>query len=270
MRGRRRRTRGSYVDRGHAAIEVSRGRQREKLANPDGEPNLDEQPPERAGPASHRVRHEAQACMRQLHGRERAALEHHPAEEHGGERDAQDGEPRPRRVQELRHGPQAVLRPAREDAPVGGPALHDPPPAARVPLLHEIRDAGTREVHVLARPLVVPVKARNVGAHAVHERRLEGGRVRGQPDGERAHPEPPRRHQPREPWHAPRGHRALQHLAGEPVDLDDEKAAGTPVCRLAQPCPAGEPVQRPLHAQDHAVEGHRLAIVSRSLLGSGH
>ncbi len=32
----------------------------------------------------------------------------------------------------------------------------------------------------------------------------------------------------------------------------------------------GEPVQRPLHAQDHAVEGHRLAIVSRSLLGSGH
>src|SRR6185295_4387521 len=96
-----------------------------------------------------------------------------------GERGAADAAAGAGQSLEAREGPQAVVRAAGEDAAVAGAALEDAGPAVGVPALDEIGDPAVREVQLPARPLVVEVKAGDVGPPAVHDGGLEGGGRRG-------------------------------------------------------------------------------------------
>src|SRR5262245_8584862 len=70
---------------------------------------------------------------------------------------------------QARERPHVVGGPAAEDAAVAGPALENAGPAARVPLLDQIRHTVLREVQLAPFPLVVEVEAGNVGTLPVHQ-----------------------------------------------------------------------------------------------------
>ena len=217
-----------HVDRGDPAIEIGGDEQREELARPDGDADIERERLDRAaklrapgGQGDDAPSHRAG----ERHEGEPHALERHPADQQEGERGPTETRAGTGEALETRVGPQTFGRSAGEDAAVAGAVLEDARVTVGDPSLHPVGHHALRKMQLEALALVVVVKARDVRSHAVHDRRLEGGRGRGQPDRELAARELSGHEQPPRIAHAAAGERAIEDPAGEAIDLNDQEAA---------------------------------------------
>src|SRR5262249_19885909 len=136
------------VDRRGAGIEIARDGEREQLAHPYRQADLDGQPLPAAAPLPDRIGEQAQYRAEQLGGRDGRALEGHPPE---------DDERRERGEETTARGPlhdrereQIVDGAAGEHAAIAGAAVEDAAPAGRLRLLDSRGVAGAWEIDVLA------------------------------------------------------------------------------------------------------------------------
>ena len=134
------------IDGRDAPVQIGRDAEREHLAHPDREHDLEPEPPEAFGAPGDRVcRHAGdEAC--QLDCSQAETLHDHPAKQTDRECPPQNRKAGARRLQESGECEQAVLGSAGEHAAIARAAAKNSAPTLRVALLDEVGGAGPREM----------------------------------------------------------------------------------------------------------------------------
>ena len=242
------------VDGRHTGVEVVRDREREQLAQPERDPELDREPFPAAGRDGQRIGDHPERRPAELDQGRQGTLHHHPREhDRLGDRAEQA---RSGGSLDHREGQQVAGGAAGEDAAVRASAAHDAPAPGRLGRLDVGRIAAPREVHVGLAALVIVVEARNVRPHAVHRGHLERRRRGREPDAHRRHPKAALAEQPREERRLPLGQRLLEDGAREPVDLDDQQSTPAGHGWRAEPEPTDQTIEGALQTEHQVVERH--------------
>ena len=171
-----------HVHGRNPGIEVAGDRQREEAAHPYRKADLDGQPTP-APACLGRMHEEPRHGTSQLETSPQQALGTDPAQHHKGRERREHA--RARWPREAREAEQVVLGTAREHTAISAAALDNAAPARRLSGFDQGGVARPGKVDVGAPLAVVIVKARDVGAHAVHRRHLEGRRRGRQADRHR-------------------------------------------------------------------------------------
>ena len=191
------------VDGGDTAVEVRRDTEGEELPHPDGKHDLEAEPAESIRARAVRMSDHPHDEPRELHRGQPETLRDHPAEQHHGEAQPEQGQAGPGRLHEPGERQEAVLGPAGEDTAIARAALEEFPPACGDTRLHEIGRPRVREMELAAGALVIVVEARDIRLDPVHGGGLKGRSRRGQPDGHRKAEESAARHESRGIGNAP-------------------------------------------------------------------
>ena len=242
------------VDRGHAGVQVAGDGEREELSHPHRDADLDGEPLPSPPRFSDGIGDHAEHGPCELDDGQHTGLHDHPGED-------DDGGERPHHALSrgaFEHGeaPEVVDGAAREHAAVGAAALEDAAAAVGLRVLDPRRVAAPRKVHVGAPALVVIVKSRDVGTHAVHRAELERRRRRRQSHRHRLHPIPVPSEESSHERQAALGQPLLEDGLRQSVDLDDQEATSTRQGRASQTQASDRAVEQALNEKDQLVERH--------------
>ena len=158
---------------------------------------------------------------------------------------------------EAGEGEEAIVGASRDDTAVGAAAVQDAPTLRRLLGLDRRGMSRSRKVDIATELPIVVVKPRDVGAHPVHRRHVEGRRRRRQPDSHRLEPVVIPLEQAGQKGHAPRRERLVEHRAREAIDLHDEErpTRGRRCGATAQA--ADQAIDGVLGGESQLVEGYR-------------